>query len=318
MRDPYEVLGTPRTASEAEIKKAYRKLAKQFHPDRNPNDAKAAARFSEATTAYEILGDAEKRKQFDRGEIDAEGKPRFRGFEGAGFDPRGFEGMGGARGATAEDIFRTFEQSFRTGAGSRSTGPDPADLFGQMFGNRRGGPQRGGMTPGEDIALELHVRLEEVVSGGRRRLALPTGKEVEVTIPRGVGDGQTIRLTGQGHASPGVGRPGDVLLTVRYQPHDRFQLDGRNLKVRVSLPLPDAVLGGAVRVPTLDGEVELTVPAWTSGGRTMRLKGKGLPPRGGQDPGTAGDLYVTFDVALPKERDAELVSLMEQMRARMA
>src|SRR5262245_48396897 len=282
MRDPYEVLGVPRTASQSEVKKAYRRLAKKLHPDANKSDAKAAVKFAELNAAYEILGEDDKRKAFDRGEIDAEGKPRFRGFEGFGGHPGG----GGAGG------FETFtwgpEGARRGGGGASFGGID--EILKNMFGGRGGGrgPQQfdfddfGPGQRGQDVIADVTITLVEAAKGGARRVHLPNGKEVEVKVPAGLTDGQQIRLKGQGY--PGVGghgAAGDALITVNIAPHPHFRPEGSNLRVEVPITLYEAVLGAKVRVPTLDGAVELAIPSGTSGGRVFRLKGKGLPTKSG-------------------------------------
>lgn len=294
MRDPYAVLGVPKSASEADVKKAYRRLAKEHHPDRNANDPKAKERFSELNSAYEIVGDAAKRAQFDRGEIGADGKPKFQGFEGFG------GGAGGAR------------RGFEAGAdpfGGRSGGFNPSDLFGDLFADamRRGGGARA-HPKGEDIEAAITVTLSEIAQGATKRLKLPTGREVEVGLPRTVVDGKVIRLKGLGHPSPFAGEAGDVLLTIKIAVDPRFTVEGRDLRAKLSLALADAVLGGPVRVPTLQGDVEMNIPPMTSSGRSFRLKGKGLPG----DP-TPGDLYVVTEVALPAA-DEELTALMLKRR----
>jgi DnaJ-class molecular chaperone len=308
MRDPYEVLGVPRGASAATIKSAYRKLAKKHHPDSNNNDPKAAARFSELNSANEIIGDEDKRKQFDRGEIDAEGKPRFQGFPGGG-DPRA---RGAARGG--------FEaRTFRSGAGPGGLGGGGfEDILNSMFSGARGGARPGGATSFEfdpggialdlDLNVAMAVSLEESVKGGEKRVRLPTGKELNVRIPAGVVAGQVIRLKGQGETAPGH-PPGDLLITVSIAPHAFFKLDGSDLRVELPITLYEAVLGGKVRVPTLGNAVELSIPKNTSSGRTFRLKGKGLPKAG-----TAGDLFVTTRIMLPDGNDAELEALMQKWR----
>src|SRR3954453_11640722 len=307
MRDPYEVLGVKKSASAAEIKSAFRKLAKKHHPDSNNNDPKAAARFAELNTANEILGDEDKRKQFDRGEIDAEGKPRFQGFAGGG-DPRGRAGPGG------------FEYSFRSGAGGPAGmggGGSFEDILNSMFGGtaargqRGGGPREfdmGGIGLDLDINASLTVSLEDAVKGAEKRVRLPTGKELNVKIPAGVIAGQQIRLKGQGETAQGH-RPGDVLITVNIADHPFFKVDGSDLRVDLPLALYEAVLGGKVRVPTLGGAVELSIPKNTSSGRTFRLKGKGLPKTGG-----SGDLFVTTKIVLPDGNDSELEQLMQKWR----
>jgi DnaJ-class molecular chaperone len=304
MRDPYEVLGVPRGASAAAIKSAYRKLAKKHHPDNNKNDPKAAARFSEINSANEIVGDEDKRKQFDRGEIDAEGKPRFQGFPGGG-DPRARAGAGG---------FET--HTFRTGG----AGPGGfEDILNSMFGaaGARGARQGAGGTfefdPGTialdlDLSVSMTVSLEEAVQGVEKRVRLPTGKELNVKIPAGVVAGQQIRLKGQGDTAPGH-RPGDLLITVNIAPHPFFKVDGSDLRLDLPITLYEAVLGGKIRVPTLGSAVELSIPKNTSSGRIFRLKGKGLPKSAG-----AGDLFVTTRIMLPDGNDAELEALMQKWR----
>ncbi|KQP48828.1 DnaJ C-terminal domain-containing protein [Methylobacterium sp. Leaf108] len=306
MRNPYDVLGVPKGASEADIKKAYRRLAKTYHPDRNAGDAKAKDRFSEANSAYEILGDAAKRAQFDRGEIDADGKPRATGFEGfggfgggQGARPGGFDfesaarSRGGGGGGIGEDIFsHLFGEAFRTGGG-----PGP--------GAARGGAQRG-----EDVAAELSVTLEQVASEEKLRLGLPGGREVDVMVPKGVSDGQVIRLRGLGQPGGPRAEPGDALLTIRILPHAAFRMEGADLRTTVEVPLEDAILGGAIRVPTLTGAVEMKMPAMTSSGRTFRLKGKGLPRKDG----SRGDLLATTAVALPAAEDAALTDYARARR----
>ena len=309
MRDPYEVLGVPRGASAAAIKSAYRKLAKKHHPDSNKNDPKAAGRFSEINTANEIIGDEDKRKQFDRGEIDAEGKPRFQGFPGG--DPRGRAGGPGGG-------FESF--NFRTGGGPGGAGGAGfEDILNSMFGGAARGARPGGGNHFEfdtggvgldlDLSVAMSVSLEELVKGVEKRVRLPNGKELNVKIPAGVIAGQQIRLRGQGETAQGH-RPGDLLITVSIAPHAFFKVDGSDLRVDLPITLYEAVLGGKVRVPTLGSAVELSIPKNTSSGRTFRLKGKGLPKAGG----TTGDLFVTTRIILPDGNDSELEALMQKWR----
>jgi DnaJ-class molecular chaperone len=324
MRDPNEVLGVSKGASPEDIKKAYPKLAKKLHPDSNKKDPRAATKFSELNGAYEIVGDETKRKQFDRGEIDAEGKQRFQGFEGA---------RQGAPGGGHDSTFESFTwgpDGFRrttTRGGGARGGPGGAgggsfeDILSSMFGGARG--RAGGAGPGagfesedigsairgQDVAANATISLNEAAHGGTRRLELPTGKEIEFKIPPGIAEGQQIRLKGQGMPAPHGGPPGDVLITVSIAPHPLFKVEGQNLRLDLPVALYEAVLGSKVRVPTLDGAVELAVPPNTTSGRTFRLKGKGLPGKP-----TAGDLYVTVRIALPDGKDAELEELMEKWR----
>ena len=310
MRDPYEILGVPRGASAAAIKSAYRKLAKKHHPDANKNDPKSAARFSELNSANEIIGDEDKRKQFDRGEIDAEGKPRFQGF--AGGDPRGragspggfeshtFRSGGGAGGFGGSGGFEDILNSMFGGAGARGARPGAGGTF--EF-------DPGGIALDLDLSVAMTVSLEESVNGVEKRVRLPTGKELNVKIPAGVVAGQQIRLKGQGETAPGH-RPGDLLITVGIAAHAFFKVDGGDLRVDLPITLYEAVLGGKVRVPTLGSAVELSIPKNTSSGRTFRLKGKGLPKAAG----ATGDLFVTTRIMLPDGNDAELEVLMQKWR----
>jgi len=323
MRDPYDVLGVQKNASPASIKSAFRKLAKKLHPDANKNDKKAAAKFAELNAAYEIVGDDDKRKAFDRGEIDAEGKPRFRGFEGAGQGPGG--GPGGFNQDSHFETFTWGPDGFARGGKRGAGGPQGGlgggidDILKEMFG-RAGGPGAAGGRPqfeqqdfgggaqGRDVTGAVVITLPEVATGTSRRVLLPTGKEIEVKIPAGLADGQTIRLKGQG--LPGIGAAaGDALITVTIAPHPLFEREGANLRLELPVTLYEAVLGGKVRVPTLDGAVELAIPPGTNSGRTFRVKGKGLPSKDGP-----GDLYATLRIVLPERADAELEELMRKWR----
>jgi DnaJ-class molecular chaperone len=328
MRDPYEVLGVSKSASASEIKSAFRKLAKKLHPDANKNDAKAAARFAELNSAYEIAGDDKKRKAFDRGEIDAEGKPRFQGFGGQGFggpaggNPFGHGGPGGSHFESFSFGPGGFQRRSSQGAGGMGGGAGPGgfeDILRGMFGGRAqpggggafehedfGGPQE---RPGTDIQAALTITLPEAVSGATKRVRLPNGKDVEVKIPAGLASGQTIRLKGQGQKGP-WGGTGDLLIEVTVAEHPQFKVEGHNLRIAIPISLDDAVLGGKVRVPTLDGAVELSIPANTSSGRTFRLRGKGVPGKS-----ETGDLLATVNIALPDNADDELRALMEKWRA---
>ena len=319
MRDPYEVLGVSKGASQEDIKKAYRKLAKKLHPDSNKKDPKAATKFAELNGAYEIVGDDDKRKKFDRGEIDAEGKPRFQGFEGFGGGRPGAGPFGGREGNF--ESFTWGPDGIRRSGSRGGGGPGGQgfeDILSQMFGMRggRGGPGAtfeaediGSALRGQDVTATATITLNEAAHGGTRRIELPIGKEVEFKIPPGIQDGKQIRLRGQGMPSPGGGPPGDVLITVSIAPHPLFKVDGQNLRLDLPITLYEAVLGAKVRVPTLDGAVELSVPPNTSSGRVFRLKGKGLP--GKPD---AGDLYVTIRIELPDGKDSELEELMKKWR----
>jgi DnaJ-class molecular chaperone len=329
MRDPYDVLGVGRSASEAEVKRAYRKLAKQYHPDKHAGDKRAQAKFSEINSAYEIIGDKEKRQKFDRGEIDAEGKPKFQGFEGfrggqgsAGFeniDPSAFEeifssfGRGGGQSGSGGGA-RTFR--FTTGGqgGRRASAgqPEPdedflSSIFGGLGGRARGA--RSAATPGTDIRADVGVTLEDIAAGRKPKVTLPTGKTVALTLPRPVTDGQVIRLQGQGLPSQTGGHPGDALVTVRFVPHPLFKAEGVDLRLDLPVSLDEAVIGAKIPVPTLSGKVQVTIPPNSSSGRALRLKGKGLPSKTG-----AGDLLVTPRIVLPDGADGDLEALMKKWR----
>ena len=322
MRNPYEVLGVTPTAKPDEIKKAFRKLAKKWHPDANKNDPASTTRFSELNSAYEIVGDDNKRKQFDRGEIDAEGKPRFQGFGGGqrsgggspfeGFDAsefrRGGAGTGGP-GSGAAGGFAGLDDILGSVFGARGGRGGASFDFGGMGGAQRGA-HPGAPAAGRDAAADITITLEEAAAGEKKRLALPTGKDIDVSIPTGIADGQQIRLRGQGQPGAAGGPAGDLLITIHIAPHRQFKVEGTNLRVELPLALYEAVLGARVRVPTLEGAVDLAVPANTSSGRSFRLRGKGLPTKGGG----RGDLFATARIVLPEGGDPALDEVMRQWR----
>ncbi len=308
MRDPYTVLCVAKSADAAAIKSAFRKLAKKFHPDQS-KEPKAKEKFAEVSAAYEILGDEKKRAAFDRGEIDAEGKPRHPGFEGFGAGP------GFGRRAHAGAGFEGFEFNFgtgRAGSGAGAQGFDANDIFSELFGGaagRRGA--RGTSAPpprGEDIQASVTISLNEAAQGAAARVTLATGRTLEVTVPAGIEDGKQIRLKRQGHQSLGGGEPGDAIVTVKIAKHPFLRVEGHDLRLDLPVTLYEAVLGGKVNAPTLDGAVELAIPPGSNGGRTLRLRGKGLP----HAHGGAGDLLVTLRILLPDESDPELANLMRK------
>jgi DnaJ-class molecular chaperone len=310
MRDPYTVLGVPKTASEKDIKSAYRKLAKKYHPDQNPEDPSAHGKFAEATNAYDLLTDATKRAQFDRGEIDADGNPRF-----AGFNP-GSAGFGSARGGrtaqggfSPEDILKEFMSGFggqpRGAAGARPGGAqwDPFTGAASGFGGAAGGGGR--PQKGDDIVVNATISLEDAHKGASIPVRMPSGKVLSVKLPDKVDEGQQIRLKGQGTPSP-LGEPGDALITVRFEKSKTFRRDGHDIRTDISITLYEAVLGAKARVPTLDGSVELTLPPGVDTAKALRLKGKGLYGD--------GDLYVNLRVVLPPGGDPDLEALARFMR----
>lgn len=292
MRDPYDVLGVAKNASEAEIKKAFRGLAKKHHPDTKGGDAASQKRFQEISAAYDIVGDKEKRAKFDQGVIDANGNPR-------GFDPGagGFHpGAGGFRpGAGPGDFHFSWGDADAPEGGFRAE-----DILGEIFG---GGGRRRRARRGEDYSLATTIGFEEAARGGTRRVTLPDGRELDVRIPVGLRDGQQIRLKGQGAPGRENGPSGDVLLTVHVASHPWLTRDGNDLRMDLPVTLQEAVLGGKANVPTLTGSVALTIPAGSNTGRTLRLKGKGIPAHAGQP---AGDLYVRIVVMLPDKPDQAL------------
>lgn len=307
MRDPYQVLGVAKNATAKDIKSAFRKLAKASHPDQNAGDPKAQDRFAELNQAYEIIGDEEKRGQFDRGEIDAAGKPRFADFGGAGGgDPfAAFRKAGGAGPGGVHFEFRSDGQ-----------GGDPfggaGDIFSEIFGQRFAGGAAGGggrRPPAADLNVVMNVTVEEVATAAKVTASFPDGRKLGIKLPAYVEDGQTIRLKGQGEPSP-FGQPGDALVKVRIRSHPRYRVEGRDLHVDVPVPLADAVLGAKVAIETPYGRLAISVPAWSSSDKRLRLKGKGLPLKSGGH----GDLYAHVRVMLP-DNDAELEALARRSRA---
>ena len=305
MRDPYEVLGVAKNASAADIKSAFRKLAKKFHPDYS-KEPRAKDRFAEINSANEIVGDEKKRAAYDRGEIDAEGKPRAPHFEGFGAGRRGAEGAD----------FRNFGFDFGGGefSAGRGAGIDP-DILNELFGNRPGARARSGPARGDDVTASVTIPLLMAAKGGSQRVTLPSGKTLDVAIPAGIEDGKSIRLRGQGNPGARNGPAGDAIVTVTYAPHPLFRVEGRDLRLDFPITLYEAVLGAKVRLPTLEGAVEMAIPPGTSGGKALRLRGKGLPAAGGLP---QGDLLATLRIALPPGEDADLATLMREWREKKA
>lgn len=304
MRDPYTVLGVSRGAKPEEIKSAFRKLAKKYHPDHNKDDPRAKEQFAEINQAYEIIGDKDRRARFDRGEIDAEGKPAFQGFQQDAGDPfrdfaagRDFAGKG--KGGRAQ---------FRSAGGFHVDDLFFQDLFGReatgFDAGMRGRPRRGA-----DVAAAISISLEQAVGAEKIEVAFTNGKRLKVKLPLFIEDGQTIRLKGQGESVAG-GSSGDALITIHFLPHPRFRLDGRALHLDLPVSLKTAVLGAKKEVETLDGRVAVAVPPWSSSDKVLRLKDKGLPLKKGE----RAPLYVHIRVMLPQEHDAELEALVSRYR----
>lgn len=317
--DPYSTLGVARGASEKDIKSAYRKLAKELHPDRNKDNPKAAERFSKVTQAYDLLSDKDKRARFDRGEIDGEGNPAnpfagmggqggfgggpfgggfngggFGGGRQGGFRPEDLQGMGGADGVDLGDLF---EGLFGGGTRARSGSP---------FGDAGfGGQQRRSPPPqkGADIAYRLRVPFADAATLKPQRITLADGKTIDLKLPEGVESGTQMRLKGKGQAGPGG--TGDGIVTIDVDPHRLYRRDGDDVRLDLPITLDEAVHGGKVRVPTVDGPVMMTIKPGTNGGTVLRLKGKGFSRKGGQ----RGDQLVTLEIQLPGD--------LEELRRRL-
>jgi len=302
MRNPYTVLGLNNQAKPEEIKSAFRKLAKQYHPDHNRDDPRAQERFAEINQAYEILGDKDKRRQFDRGEINAEGKQNFghgHGMGGGGHPFADFAAnfaRGTARGGTNQDFrghhFDADDLFFR-------------DLFGRDSAHAGGfgknNPTGAAARRGTDITTTLAITLEQAAGAENVEVAFANGKRLKIKLPHFVEDGQTIRLKGQGEAGRS-GTAGDALVTINFKPHPRFRLEGRALHLDLPVSLKGAVLGTREEVETLDGRVVIAIPPWSSSDKVLRLRAKGLPEKNGE----RADLYVHVRIMLPETPDHDL------------
>ncbi len=292
-QDPYSVLGVARASDQDSITKAYRGLAKTYHPDLNPGDKAAEDRFKEISAAYNILGDADKRARFDRGEIDATGQERpqqqyYREYAG---------GADGAR--------------YRSNAGFEDLGGF-SDLFGDLFGKQRAG-QAGGQgfsARGQDARYRLDVDFLDAVTGAKQRITLPDGGTIDVALPPGVQDGQTIRLKGKGRPGLGQGAAGDALVEIGVRSHPMFRREGNDILIDLPISFDEAVLGAKVEAPTISGRVTITVPPGANTGQTLRLKGKGVTPKRG----AAGDQLVRLSVTMPERVDDDLRAFVETWR----
>jgi len=296
--DLYQRLGVQRGASEAEIKKAYRSLAKQLHPDRNKDNPNAAKRFGEVTAAYDLLSDKDKRAQYDRGEIDEDGNPKMPfgagGFGGGSRPGSGFDGFqGGFQGAETADLSDLFEGLFGGGGARRGGG------FGG-FRQRARAPQKGA-----DIAYRLTVPFVDAATLSPQRITLADGKTIDLKLPNGVEEGTKIRLAGKGEQGPGGA--GDGLVTISITSHPFYKRDGNDIRLDLPITLKEAVLGGKVKVPTPDGPVMVTIPKGSTSGKVLRLKGRGFTGKNGK----RGDQLVALEVDLPPD-DAELQSFAEK------
>lgn len=302
MADPYTTLGVDRSASEKDIKAAYRRLAKELHPDRNKDNPRATERFGEVTNAYDFLSDKDKRAQYDRGEIDADGNPTA---------PFGFgRGAGGGQGGFRHDGFEGF-----SGGPGEGAGPDLSDLFEGLFGGRGGagggggggggfGGRRGPPPRGANVPYRLVVPFIDAATRAPQRITLRDGKTIDLKLPSGLENGQQMRLGGKG--DPGPGGFGDALVTIEIAAHPFFERDEDNIRLDVPITLDEAVGGARIKVPTVDGPVMMTIAPGTTGGKTLRLKGKGFSRKDGE----RGDQLVTLQIDLPPD-DADLKQRLE-------
>jgi len=289
IENPYKVLGVKPTATDAEIKKAFRKLVKKLHPDINPGNAKNEDRFKAVSVAHDVLGDTEKRRKFDAGEIDASG---------------------------AEMPDRTYSRNYAQPGAQNRYEPqggfdDMGDIFSQAFGHRNRGGGAGMRMRGGDLRFHLTVPFLDAINGTQQRVTMADGKSLEITIPAGIHDGQSLRLAGRGQPGYNGGPPGDALVEISIAPHAVFQREGDDILIEVPISIDEAILGASVQVPTATGAVKVKVPAGSSSGRSLRLKGKGAAKGRGKG---AGDQLVTLKIVVPSKPDATLGEAMENLR----
>lgn len=301
-KDLYQILGVSKSASEAEIKSAYRKLARKYHPDLNKDDAKAAEKFKEISNAYDIIGNAEKRKKYDNNEIDADGKPT--GF-GAGFGGGGYEQYGGN---PFSGGFQANGGGFGGAQGFDFSSIFDSDFFSQ-FGGAAQGTRRGRNMPrkGQDVAYNMRVSFLDAANGVEKQVNLG-GKSINVKIPAGMQSGQTMRLKGLGNAGVNGGENGDVLITVNVDEHPYFKSDNLNVLLDLPISVVEAIKGAKITVPTISGKVAVKVPPMSSSGEKLRLKGKGIKAKSGQ-----GDQIINLQIMLPKDKASNLSEAADKM-----
>ena len=298
--DPYTTLGVAKTATADDITKAFRKLAKELHPDIRPNDPAAAERFKRVSAANEVLSDPAKRARYDRGEIDGAGEPR------RGYQPHG-AGMGGQPFGG-----RTWRN--QAGPGGPGGGDEFGfgDVFSDLFGGARGGrPRPQAPSRGQDVRYTLEVEFLEAIAGTKKRVNMPEGGMLDLVVPEGVDDGQVLRLKGKGHAAPRGGEPGDALVEIKVKPHPDFKRDGHDITLDIPVSIDEAVLGARIEVPTATGRVQLTIPKGTSSGTVFRMRGKGVR---NMTTGVSGDQLVLVRIVLPAEIDEQLSYFMSEWR----
>lgn len=302
MRDPYDILGVPRTASQADVKSAYRKLAKKYHPDANPGHEKM---FQNIAGAYHILGDEKRRKQYDAGHIDAAGNEQVR-------NPFGGGGGGFGRGFDPGTFYQAYEDANKKHSGDRKAGGwgfgfNAEDLFTDLFGGAKK-PSASTGTRGKDREFKLSIDLKEAAQGTKKKVKLAGGTTLQVTVPAGTPEGKILRLKGKGHAGKTGQEPGDALIEIKIKAHPVFTPKGMDIYVDLPISLPEAVMGSKIKVPTISGQVAMTIPAGSNSGAVLRLKGKGLSD--GKD--KAGDQYVQLMIVLPEQNDKKLFEFVEK------
>lgn len=296
-RDPYQVLGVERTASQDEIQKVFRQQAKKLHPDLNPGNSEAEKKFKDISAAYEVIGDKDKRGRYDRGEIGPDGteQPQRQYY-------RDYATAGG-------------ENPYRSSEGFADFG-ETEDIFSQFFSRRGGGGGAGGgrqfRMRGQDAQYSMEVDFLDAINGTATQIKLPNGPSLDVKIPAGTRDGQTLRLKGKGAPGIGGGEPGDALIEVHVRPHAFFTRDGDDIRLDLPVTLEEAVLGGKVNVPTPKGPVTATLPENSSSGKVLRLKGRGAPKRGGGH----GDVYVMLKIVLPEMPNEELKAFVRDWKSK--
>ena len=301
-KDPYSALGLTKTATADDIKKAYRKIARTDHPDLNPDDPAAEARFKDASHAYDLLKDPEQRRRFDAGEIDASGAEQA---------PRGYYRE---EARSAQNPYANAGAGAQAGGDPFGDGFDAEDFFAQFARARAGQQYRDmGDLPGQDVRYRLEVPFLDAARGSKTRITLPDGSALEVSIPEGARDGQTLRLRGKGQQGYGAGRPGDAYITLDVAPHPDFEREGDDIHTSLPITIDEAILGGKVRADTISGAVNVTIPPGASSGQTLRLKGRGLKGRAGN-----GDQHITLRIVSPPKIDEALKTFMQDWRKKNA